>query len=321
MAIPFSDSSPPEESDHLDAISALQHGLFTRDQALREYTPRQIQVRLQRGDWVQVQPRVYRNSLTPLTRLAVLLAPILSAGPGSYLSYGAAGRHLGLRCFANHDPVEVSAIGTSLPRWDGVVGHRTRRLDRTDLRVIDGVACSSGARTLIDLAAVLDRAELLAAVDDAVAAGAVTRANLYGRSLKLRPGRPHVDWLIAIAGPGGELAFRSWLERVFNAGAEEAGLPTRLSNEPIRDTRGLVGLADFLFPDGPLIVELDGLRFHSTPAQRQRDQKRQNRMVLAGFPVLRFTYRDVAWDPERVYAEIAEALQTLGLSTSLPQRL
>jgi very-short-patch-repair endonuclease len=38
-----------------------------------------------------------------------------------------------------------------------------------------------------------------------------------------------------------------------------------------------------------LVIEVDGWAYHRTPDRFQRDRERQNRLVAAGWTVLRFT--------------------------------
>jgi very-short-patch-repair endonuclease len=58
------------------------------------------------------------------------------------------------------------------------------------------------------------------------------------------------------------------------------------------------------------VVEIDGLAFHSDPADFGTDRERQNRIVLAGWRVLRFTWYDLRYRPqyviETVVAELAK---------------
>ena len=55
-------------------------------------------------------------------------------------------------------------------------------------------------------------------------------------------------------------------------------------------------------------IEVDGLAVHSGAEAFQKDRKRQNYLILSGWRVLRFTWRDLTEDPERVLTEIREAI-------------
>jgi very-short-patch-repair endonuclease len=66
---------------------------------------------------------------------------------------------------------------------------------------------------------------------------------------------------------------------------------------------------DFAWPDRRLIVEVDGYEWHSSREAFQRDRERQNRLVQAGWTVLRFTVEDIRQRPELVVTTIQDALQ------------
>lgn len=64
--------------------------------------------------------------------------------------------------------------------------------------------------------------------------------------------------------------------------------------------------------DGWLVVEVDGEQWH----QPQADRDRTNRLVRAGFRVLRFGYRDIMHDWPRTEATVFSALAAPGSATS-----
>ena len=65
---------------------------------------------------------------------------------------------------------------------------------------------------------------------------------------------------------------------------------------------------DMLWRDHRLIVELDGEDAHSTAAQRAADARRQSHLESLGFTVLRFTWAEVEFAPERVVAATRDHL-------------
>ena len=66
--------------------------------------------------------------------------------------------------------------------------------------------------------------------------------------------------------------------------------------------------ADFAWPERRLIVEVDGFRFHSHRRAFERDRKRDQAHVLAGYRVIRITWRQLDEEPLSVVATIATAL-------------
>ncbi|MBA8796102.1 very-short-patch-repair endonuclease [Friedmanniella endophytica] len=71
---------------------------------------------------------------------------------------------------------------------------------------------------------------------------------------------------------------------------------------------------DVAFPAARLAVEVDGRAVHDTAEAFESDRARQNALVLAGWTVLRFTWRMLADDPELVLAQILAALGHGGAS-------
>ena len=78
-----------------------------------------------------------------------------------------------------------------------------------------------------------------------------------------------------------------------------------VANESIYDdTGGLIGLGDLVFRAERVVIELDGRAFHSTSERFERDRYRQNRLISAGWTVLRFTWRDLTRRPDYVIATV-----------------
>jgi very-short-patch-repair endonuclease len=57
---------------------------------------------------------------------------------------------------------------------------------------------------------------------------------------------------------------------------------------------------DALWPDQRLIVEVDGWQFHKTRAAFERDRARDAALLVAGYRVVRVTYRQLRDQPEAV---------------------
>lgn len=66
---------------------------------------------------------------------------------------------------------------------------------------------------------------------------------------------------------------------------------------------------DVVFARQRVIIEVDGRSFHSSAAAFERDRRWQNRLVLAGWTVLRFTWDRLVTDRDGVVAEIRQALR------------
>ena len=64
----------------------------------------------------------------------------------------------------------------------------------------------------------------------------------------------------------------------------------------------------FVWPTRKLVVEFDGWEFHRSRAAFEKDRRRDADLQLAGYVVLRITWRRLAEEPEVVIAQIATAL-------------
>jgi hypothetical protein len=81
---------------------------------------------------------------------------------------------------------------------------------------------------------------------------------------------------------------RSELEERFPALVARSGLPRPMVNAWV------VGYeVDFLWPAPRLVAETDGAAAHLTPTAFERDRRRDAALQLAGFRVVRFTWRQV----------------------------
>src|SRR3712207_7206929 len=62
-----------------------------------------------------------------------------------------------------------------------------------------------------------------------------------------------------------------------------------------------------LFRSQRLVVEMDGWRFHSSRAAFERNRRKDQDLIAAGYRVLRITWRQLVYEPERVLARLARS--------------
>lgn len=104
-------------------------------------------------------------------------------------------------------------------------------------------------------------------------------------------------------------------ERRLHAILSGAGVTGWLADQPVYDDAGLIGRVDVLFAGARLVIEIDGMAYHGAD-RFQADRTRQNRLVRAGFTVLRFTWADLTERPAEVLAQILTTLDRLGAPVS-----
>lgn len=169
------------------------------------------------------------------------------------------------------NPIEVVVPSESLVRSRR--GLNVRRSQGVDVALVRGLRATTLCRTFSDLRKRLSEVELLVLADQA---------------LRLNLGKFH------------ELAERaeSPMETRLRWTLIQAGLP-----RPQVQTRLSFGRADLYYPHARLVIEYDGGNHRDRLVQ---DNRRQNKLVSAGFRVLRFTSAD---RPEVITTQVAEALR------------
>ena len=74
---------------------------------------------------------------------------------------------------------------------------------------------------------------------------------------------------------------------------------------------GLAYKADFLWREEGLVAETDGYRFHSSRRAFEHDRMRDQRLIVAGFTVVRLTWRQLTQEPDRVLSTVKKLLARL----------
>lgn len=179
---PAEQAGPGERSADLAAaaVAARQHGVLSVQQA-REVglRTRQVQHRVESGRWARVGSGVYRVAGAPRTWRSEVMSAVLLAGSGdpghAAASHGTALHLLDPGRFPRPPKVEVSVEHGRRATAGGAAVHHARDL-LPDVTTADGISCTTGVRTTIDRAAVLDEHPLTALVDDVVCAGLAGRS-------------------------------------------------------------------------------------------------------------------------------------------------
>ena len=83
----------------------------------------------------------------------------------------------------------------------------------------------------------------------------------------------------------------------------DAALPQPLCNALIHGHR-----VDFVWPDHKLVIEVDGYQFHGHRSAFERDRRKDQVLIAAGYRVVRVTWLQLCHEPMRVAAVLAAAL-------------
>jgi very-short-patch-repair endonuclease len=175
-----------------------------------------------------------------------------------------------------------------------------------DLILLADMLVTSRDRTVFDCLRVLPRPDAAELLDRALQKKWITVGGLAGRVSRhgQRYGAPRLRALLADAAHGA----RSEAERLLHGGLRESGITGWVANQEVYDDAGLIGVVDLVFPAARIAIEVDGRAWHSAADRFQRDRTRQNRLVNAGWTVLRFTWHDLTADLQGVIVTIQAAL-------------
>jgi len=303
-------SPSPSPDARAAAIAARQHAVIAHHQAVAAgLSPGAVWRRARSGLWLEAGPRVYRMAGAPRTWEGRALAAVLSAGD-AVLSHRSAAHLWGLEGFGPPGRIDVTVPRPRHPdRRPGLAVHRTRAWHLVDRRIRRLVPVTGPARTLVDLCAVADDGEAVAALDEIRRLRLASWAELWEALVR------H-----AVRGRSGVARYRRALDRrwgrrvpdttfarLFMALLDEAGLPTPEAEHVVPLGRGAARV-DLAYPSRRLAVELDGKAAHHTDRAFEDDRVRDNRLRLVGWTVLRYTWHRFTTEPVAVVAELRDAL-------------
>jgi predicted transcriptional regulator of viral defense system len=303
--------SPQSDEPPLDVLIARlaerQHGVVSLPQLqFLGLSPRAVRNRVATGRLTRIHRGVYAVGHGRITLRGHWMAAVLAYGPTAVLSHRSAAALHGIRR-DNRSKIDITLPSPSGKARPGIDAHRSTTLSAADVTKIDAIPCTTLARTLLDLADVVDHRSVERAVDQAevlrvfdlrAVEEVLSRANGRRGAAVLKRVLAEYD--------GPALTDRELEERFF-ALCRSAALPKPAVNEWITLDGGVAYKPDFLWRAERLIVETDGWGSHGTRQAFEDDRRRDRRLSGAGWTVVRFTWRDVEHEP----AEVTETLARL----------
>ncbi|HYZ81825.1 MAG TPA: DUF559 domain-containing protein [Solirubrobacteraceae bacterium] len=292
----------------LAEIAGAQRGLLHRRQLTElGITRGSFNHRIATGSLHHVLPSVLSVVHPLMEPLAAETAAVLYAGEDTVLSHESAAALWGLA--ATPSFVALTVFGRHVRARPGLHVHRVGTLDIRDVSMRHGFPVTAPARTLLDCAAtpaldgLLNEARALKLVTDAELEAAMDRS----------PGRRGVAALRALLAAEKETGFtRSKAERALKRLVRDAGLEPPIFNTSVEGVE-----ADAYWPRHRLVIEVDGHRFHGHYQAFHRDRAKTNRLIAAGYVVLRFTWLQLTERPLLVVATIARTLGRLEAQAAL----
>jgi hypothetical protein len=286
----------------ISALAAARHGVVSRRLLLEHGIGADtIDMRLRQRRLVGVHRGVYALGHAALTDEGRWIAAVDALGGDGVLSHHSAARLWELRDAALL-PVHVTISRRSgVPRRPGLRPHRVTALHDDEVTEHRAVRVTTVARTILDLAATVRGRHLEQVVRRA---SRVRRFHLSEqRALLARhprlPGAPELGRLLVALHGRGTDDFRSRMEIAFAQLCDDHGLPRPVVNGLVAGER-----VDFHWPVARLVVETDGFEFHAMPTTFADDRRRDQKLTLAGYTVIRLTWEQVTAEARATAATI-----------------
>jgi hypothetical protein len=279
-------------ADRIAEVAAKQWGVVSRPQLLDAgLTNSTIGRWLEGGRLHRIHRGVYAVGHTRIGVMGCVMAALLWAAPGALLSHTTAAWWWGIVA------AEPTVIHLSVPgrakSTKGVRVHRPRRLEGT---VHKGLAVTTVTRTVADLSSMLQFSDLRKGLAEADFKRLLDLEGLRarrGRALK-RALERHQP-LLGRA--------KSDLEIAFIELCEDPALPLPEINVWRAGCK-----VDAVWEDRRLVVELDSGTAHGTPARVEEDRRRELKLRMAGYRVVRYSWRQVFDEPGTVAEDLRRQL-------------
>ncbi len=220
------------------------------------------------------------------------MAAVLGGGAGAVLSHGSAAALWGV--VPASGPPEITVPVSGGRKRVAVVVHRRPGLREEEVTERHRIPVTSLVRTMIDVSRWLEPADLERAVNEADRLDLIDPGTLLD-ALERRRGEYGVRALRDLLSRHVFRLTDSELERRFLRLLAKARMPLPVTGMRLNGFK-----VDFYWPHLGLVVETDGLRYHRTPAQQARDQRRDQAHAAAGLTALRFTHEQVRYEGQHV---------------------
>ena len=288
-------------------ISSAQGGAVRLEQVLETGMTRdQVWHRLRSGRWSKLGRGTYL--VTEMQSSDDRLRAAVATLPAAVVSHESAAElhHM------SYMPIGLATVTVHTQTthdFPDVVVRRSHDLTPDHIGSIGELPVTTAPRTIVDLAAVLNRKNLEAILDDAVAARLVAvKAVADVAAIVGRSGKPGTKNLRAVVeerlGPG---LIGTPLERAGNKLLLSIDGPSlRFEYQvPWRPEHRF----DAAYPTRKLAIEWDSWRWHLQASAFDRDRERDREAIIHGWRVLRFTWADVIEGPHKVVATVRQALE------------
>ncbi|HUS61518.1 MAG TPA: hypothetical protein VMY34_04925 [Acidimicrobiales bacterium] len=295
--------------ERIRATAAKQHALIVRAQAVKAgFTKSQIGVRVRRRQWRARGRGVWSIEGAPETFQQEVLVAVLTSPKGAAASHATAAMLLGWESVDRTTRPEVTVKGNQDHTTKLARVHRRKAFDRSDTTLVDGIPCTSVARTIADMASRWSPERVEDVFDDVLCRNRTTPEEIMRQASRLP------------VGDGGRVV----LARLFDAWALsgspdsayevkiarrllERGIEGLVFQHEVRDDEGtVIAVLDLAIPDEMVGVEFDSFRWHGARRGHKRTNARRNILTALGWSMLAATSGDVEDECLRLAAQVDE---------------
>jgi hypothetical protein len=293
-------------------LAAKQFGVVTvQDLAVCQVSRKWLGRRIQTGEWVRMHRGVFKLGARQPTLDELEMAAMLAAGDGAALCRMSAARRLGLEVPRDRLVQVIIPASRKISSLAGVQLCRSRDFTEADVTRRGPFRLTHLARTMIDLASVLDDAWLRAVMDSALRQRKTNLAWISQALQKHGRGRRGADRLRVLLDEyeRGDEVPDSVLESFAIDLAAAIGHKPKLHWRVLQGAR-LIAEVDLAWPEVSLCVEVDGWMHHGSRAAFARDRARDRALLGLEWMVMRYTWHDVTGDRESMISELARAYES-----------
>jgi hypothetical protein len=286
----------------ISKIARDQCGVISLEQLLGAgLTYKQVRTLVERGVLIPLYRGVYAVGHMPTLTKAYLIAGLMAAGSGAFLSHRTAAAVYGLREVSTRR-IEVTVAGASRRSRGALRFHTMRAVP--DIKTRNGLRVSSVPQMLIEVAPHETRRELDRLITQSVRKQILDLDQMQ-RALARHEGRRGVAKL--------GTALREYLPRPDRKSHLEIAFDEFLAQHPeIPEPERNIYIdgweIDCYWPERRLAVELDGRPYHVAVKDMERDRVKDAKLLLKRINVMRITDARFELDPRGVFEDVLAAL-------------
>jgi transcriptional regulator with AbiEi antitoxin domain of type IV toxin-antitoxin system len=230
------------------------------------------------------------------------------------VSHRSAAALLGL---LDRDPASIDVIAPSERgrKIAGIRVHMISSLRPEETGTVDGIPCTSPARTLVDLAGTVGVRTLRSCFERAAARRMLDLDAIEGSMTPGRRGMPALRALIQEWRPvlptSTQPRLKSPLEAMVLPLLARRGVPAPQCNAPVELVDGRIEV-DFLWAEQRFVLEADSRDFHAIDAAFERDRWRDRELMRVGYESLRVTRLQAETEAEEIAETVRGRLRAVG---------